>query len=262
MTYQPVVPLSGYTGWRFLQRTLDAQQTAFNESAPVARATDYFRQEISKIQSADDLVKDRRLLSVALGAFGLDDDINNTFFIKKVLEEGIIADDTLANRLSDKRYAALASGFSFDFAVPRTNLTFFADEIIGKFEARQFEQAVGETDNDMRFALNLESGLSGVIEENQSQNAQWFAMMGNPPLRRVFEQALGLPKAIGQIDIDRQLIAFKDRANATFGTDDLSEFSDLETQEKLIRLFLVRGQLDNSSSLSGHSIALSLLQGR
>ncbi len=72
MSFQPVVPLSGYVGWRFLERTIDAQQEAFNTSQPIARATDYFREKIAQVRTADDLVADRQLLSVALGAFGLD----------------------------------------------------------------------------------------------------------------------------------------------------------------------------------------------
>jgi hypothetical protein len=59
-------------------------------------------------------VGDRRLLEVALGAFGLDDDIRNRFFIRKVLEEGTTSPSRrFANRLSDKRYLALAETFGF-----------------------------------------------------------------------------------------------------------------------------------------------------
>ena len=30
MTFQPVIPLTGYTGWRFLARTMDAQKAAYD----------------------------------------------------------------------------------------------------------------------------------------------------------------------------------------------------------------------------------------
>ena len=77
MTFQPIVPLTGYVGWRFLQNTLERQQETFNQSSQVQRDTTYFRENIGKIQTAEELVNDRRLLSVALGAYGLDEDINN-----------------------------------------------------------------------------------------------------------------------------------------------------------------------------------------
>ena len=106
MTFQPVIPLSGYTGWRFLQRTLATQQATFNDSAPVKRATEQFRERIGGVRTAADLVKDRALLQVALGAFGLDDDIDNTYFVQKVLADGTTSDDALSSKLADKRYAA------------------------------------------------------------------------------------------------------------------------------------------------------------
>ena len=103
MSFQPVIPLTGYLGWRFLERTSDAQQDIFAKSQPVQRATDHFREKIGKVNSAADLVNDRQLLSVALGAFGLDADINNRAFIQKVLEDGTLSQDALANRLADNR---------------------------------------------------------------------------------------------------------------------------------------------------------------
>lgn len=262
MTFQPVIPLSGYTGWRFLERTLDKQQLAFNESAPVKRATDYFREKIGTIQTAEDLMKDRRLLTVALGAFGLDEDINNTFFIQKILQDGTIADDALANRLTDQRYREFSRAFGFgEQELPRTALATFADTLIDRYEARQFERAVGEQDNNLRIALNLSTALDDITTQNQSDNARWFGILGNPPVRQVFEGALGLPSSIARIDVDQQLETFKRRAASTFGTDNVADLMDPEAQEKLIRLFLVRSQLETGLSSSSTSIALTLLQG-
>lgn len=261
MSFQPIIPLSGYTGWRFLQRTLDVQQTAFQESQPIARATDYFRENIGKIESAADLVKDRQLLSVALGAFGLDDDINSKFFIEKILSEGTLDPESLANRLSDSRYRNLSDAFGFgDFPFPLTTQPRFVNNIIDRFESRQFERAVGETDNDMRLAMNLSGGLADIAATTTSPNAQWFTLFGNPPLRQVVQTALGLPNEIASVDIDLQLQTFKDRAQSVFGTDKINDFSDPDIQEKMIRLFLIRSESANVSGFSGASIALTLLQ--
>ena len=85
--FQPVVPFGGLAGWRFLQASLPTQQAAHENSGPIQRDVAYFRDNISKITSAEALVSDRRMLSVALGAFGLDGDINNTYFVRTVLEQ-------------------------------------------------------------------------------------------------------------------------------------------------------------------------------
>jgi hypothetical protein len=261
MTFVPVVPFVGYSGWRFLERTLEPQQAAFAKSQPIVRETDYFRDNIGKVMRAEDLVDDRRLLSVALGAFGLDDDIDNRFFIRRVLEDGTINDGALANRLADSRYADFSRAFGFgDRSVPRTITSGFATDLITRYEYRRFEKEVGVQSNDLRLALNLKSGLSDVLGRNSSDGARWFSMMGNSPLRKVFETALGLPSSIASIDIDKQRDIFKSRAQATFGTADMANFANSAQQEKLIRLFLVRSEAAQSGAVSGASTALTLLQ--
>ena len=261
MTFQPVLPLTGYVGWRFLQRTLDTQQATFNDSAPVKRATDHFRDKIGSIRTAEDLVKDRALLGVALGAFGLDDDIDNTYFIKRILSDGTTSSDALSSKLADKRYAAFAREFGFGAGeLPRTGLTFFADKITRLYERKQFERAVGEQDNDLRSALNLSSALGDIVAGSASNNARWFQIMGNPPVRAVFETALGLPGSLARLDLDQQLDNFKTRARSTFGTDQVGDLANPETEEKLVRLFLIRSEANAAAATSAGSVALTLLQ--
>jgi hypothetical protein len=259
--FQPVLPLGGFAGWRFLERTLETQKAAFNESATLVRAVDHFRENISNIKTAEDLVADRQLLSVALGAFGLDDDINNKFFIQKILSDGTTADGALSSRLADKSYASLSAAFGFgDPTGPRVGLTNFADQIIARYENKQFEISVGDQNSDLRLALGLESSLSDVTSQSKSQNAQWFSMMGSPPLRRVFETALGLPASIARIDLDQQLSTFKNRALFVFGTDNISDFTAPEKREDLLRMFLIRSEAQFSSGISSGNIALTLLR--
>jgi hypothetical protein len=261
MTFQPIVPLSGYAGWLFLDRTIDTQRAAFNESPVVVRSTENFRDKIGDIKTAEELVANRELLTVALGAFGLDDDIDSKFFIRKVLEDGTTEPDALANRLADSRYSDLSEAFGFGAdGFLRTGLSFFADEIIDRYEAQQFQKAVGEQNNDLRLALNLGPALADVAAGNGTNNGHWFGMMGNAPLRNLFETALGFPSSFATIDLDRQLEQFKERAQSTFGTDQISDLTEPENQEKLIRLYMLRSEANASFNTSSASVALSLLQ--
>ena len=261
MTFQPIVPVSGNAGWSFLRTTREAQQEAFNNSSVVSRDTDYFRENIGEIQSAEDLVADRRLLTVALGAFGLDEDINNKFYIKTVLEEGVIDPESFANRLTDKRYFALAEAFAFDLSPPKSVLSDFPDKIIEQYKERQFEVAVGNQDGDLRLALSIEREVDSIAEQELSENAAWFTIMGNAPLRRVFELALGLPSEIATVDLDRQLDVFIDKAARVFGVSHPADFQEPELQEKLIRNFLFRSELAASTASTARgTVALSLLQ--
>ena len=261
MTFQPVVPLTGNAGWSFLTRTRDAQEEAFRASSVNARETTYFRENIGDITLAEALVSDRRLMAVALGAFGLDEDINNTFFIRKVLEEGTRDDEAFANRLGDKRYFQMAEAFGFDLNPPNTQRGTFGDDVTKAFLTRQFEVAVGESDPDMRLALGLDRELGNLQERGLSEAAEWFTVLGTPPLRRVFETALNIPAEAAGLDIDRQLEIFRDRAQSVFGVSAPSGFADAERQEDLIRRFLLQSEVSAlSASLTSGSVALSLLQ--
>ena len=97
MGYNVQVADGGYLGWKLLERTLDSQKQVFSKSAEIQRSRDYFVENISKVEAAEDLVGNYKLLSVALRAFGLDDDINNKYFIRKVLEADPDDESSLIN---------------------------------------------------------------------------------------------------------------------------------------------------------------------
>lgn len=260
--FTPVIPASGLVGWRFLQRTYDSQFEAFANSAQLTRSVEYFEEKIKEVSSAEEVVSDRRLLEVALGAFGLQDDIDNRFFIQKILEEGTTNDDSLANRFSDTRYQDISRAFGLGPGeTSQLQSAEFAKDIVARFQANSFEVATGSQDDSMRIALFVQRELPELASDDLSNEAKWFTIMGQPPLRAAFEKALNLPSSFGQVDIDKQLVVFQERARAVFGTDEISEFADRETIDDLITKYVVRSQIDafNSSSSSA-SIALTLLQ--
>lgn len=98
MIFQPVIVGPGLAGWNFLQATYDSQFEAFNRDPVLKRDTEYFAEKIGDVFTPQELVADRRLLSVALGAFGLSDDLNSQAFILKILEDGTGDPSALANR--------------------------------------------------------------------------------------------------------------------------------------------------------------------
>lgn len=263
MTFQPIIPTGGLVGWRFLQRTYEAQFQSYSTSAVNERETKYFLENIGKVRTAEELVADRRLLEVALGAFGLEQDLNNRFFIQKVLSDGTQADDALANRLADKRYRDLADAFGFGpGAVPKTNLPSAMQAIADDNLTTRFEISVGEQDDTMRIALFTQHALPEIAEGTGSEDAKWFDLMGSPPLRSMMETALGLPSSFAQIDIDKQLDVFKDRLQRITGSSDLSQFADAEAVGKLTDTYLARSQIAQlQSTISPAQTALILLGG-
>lgn len=261
MIFQPVVPFGGLAGWAFLNRTMERQTELFNRSPVIVRDTDYFERRIGSVKTAEDLVADRRLLRVALGAFGLSEDIDSRALIRKVLEEGVARDNSLANRLTDRRYRQLAEAFGFgDGPVPRTQAAGFGREIAQRYSRREFEVAVGDQDQALRLALNSQRDLSDIGAEQTGANTKWLRILGTPPLRQVFETALGLPRSFGQLDLDRQLEILKTRAARQLDVSDPAQLAEPQIQDQLIRRFLMRDQINGLAVQSAQAIALSLLQ--
>lgn len=255
----PVLPVGGVAGWNFLSRTMSSQKQAVAASAVTQREMTYFRERIGGVTEARQLVEDFTLLKVALGAFGLQDDQANRFFIRKVLEEGTTEKSSLANRLSDPRYKQLSAAFGFgNEAGPLTKNEGFADKILSEYRDQTFEVAVGRVDPNMRLALGLSRELDRVIDGVESKNAQWFSVMGAPPLRAVFDKALGFPKSFAALDIDQQLTMFRARSQTVFGVSEVADFSEPEMTDALRTRFLLMSEIDGSSQRALSSPVLSL----
>lgn len=239
---------------------MEKQQATFHSSAPIQRDEVYFREKIAQISSAEDLISDRRLLRIALGAFGLDADINSGFFIRKVLEEGTLSQDSLANKLADKSYLALSKAFGFgDYTSPRTAQPDFAETILAQYRERQFEIAVGDQHESLRLVMVAKRELPEIATKAMSEDGKWFTMLGSAPLRSVIETALGLPSSFVAIDLDQQMMALREKADAVFGSPDPAVFAEPAKLDKLLKLYLLRSEAATSGG-SGQSAALQILR--
>lgn len=259
MSFQPQIPISGIAGWRFLERTQASQQAVFEKGPELQRDIAHFAEKIGSITSAAELVADRRLLKVALGAFGLEGEIDKRAFMRKVLEDDLADPRALANRLTEPAYRKLAVAFGFgDAGGARTGEPGFAARLISDYKTRAFEAAVGESDNSMRLAMNFRREMA---ELSQGEGGSWFRVLGSKPLREVFEKAFGLPAQFGRIDVDQQREVLRDKTSGLFGSDKLTAFQDPAAVEKIINRFLARSQIENGLAVSGAaSNALALLQ--
>lgn len=263
MFFQPVVGAGGYSGWLVLQRTEPRQREIFEQSPTLERNVEYFRENIQNALSAKDLVSDRRLLTVALGAFGLDDELNKQAFVQKILEEGTETTDTFANRLNEPRFIALADAFGYGNASNGADILAegFTEDIIARYKTRAFDLAVGEVDNDARLALNYRREISDIVSEDSSQETIWFRIMGQQPIKEVLETALNLPSEISQLDIDRQRELFEDKAARILGSSDPAVLSDPDVLDDVLRrFFLIRQAESGPTSSTPGFTALSLLQ--
>lgn len=264
MPISPAVPFGGIAGLRFLDRTYDRQFEVFNRSPEIQREIDYFRENAGSIATLDQLMGDRRILSVVLGAFGLEDDVNKGAFIRKVIDEGTLDPSAFANRLVEPAYRELseALGFgNFDGAGTlvlegtRTNL-------LDRFTERQFESAVGDINVDMRLALNFRREAAVIAEGSASTRTKWLQLLGSPPLRQVIETTLNLPSEFAAIELDQQVDEISRRSESLFGITDPAQLSDPEVLGRVVDRFVSNSQIAQgvtNTSVRG-AVALSLLQ--
>lgn len=261
MSFTPLVPLGGVPGLRFLSRTLPMQEAALARAPEHARPLAHFRATMPGIASAEALVADRRLLTVTLGAFGLDDDLPNRFFIRRVLEGGAEGRDALAMRLADSRYREMAATLGFDRNPPLTRDPALVEELATRYVARQVERAVGAQDENLRLALNARRELPGLARRAGDDDVRWLRILGNPPLRKVVETALGLPKEFAALDLDRQVVELRRRARPALGIDRVEDLGRPETLGRMIDRFLFRAQASQGPAAGTPGLAaLTLLQ--
>lgn len=180
---------------------------------------------------------------------------------------GALAQDRQIAALRSQTEALFGSGTVAQFAdrgtlnmLSQRYVDRFASDVLTNFHARQFEEAIGRQDPSMRLAMALQRDLAQLASSDQSDSGKWFRILGTPSMRQVFETAFHLPSSFGSLDLDRQVDILKSRTQRVFGQDDISQFAEPATMDKLIRQFFIGEQLSEIRSVATPSAALMLLQ--
>lgn len=256
-----VIGQGGLSGWRLLQRTGDKQLQMVARDPQVARDRAHFEQAKVHYGSADAIVGDFQTLKVALTAFGLEEDLPNKAFIRKILESDLGDPKSLANRLSDKRYRDLAEAFGLGTEGARPDPEDVAQRVGASFLEREYERQVGEADPNLRLAMNARRELASMADRTSTEKTKWYEVLGSPPLRSVLEGALALPKDSSRMPIDAQMEMFRKAAERRFGSDFFRQLQDPARLDKVIDSFLVQAEVSESKSRGPYSVALAILRG-
>lgn len=257
--FQPAIPLSGIGGWRFLQDTYSRQLDSFSDSPQVRNDRDYMLEKLSHRLTVDEFMSDRRLLRVTMTAFGLGGEEWKGGFIRKALEEVGDPESTFLARLNNTKYTKFAEALApIDGSIIMSSGELA--KIAVNFEAQSFRTAVGEVDDSMRLALNFQAEIPEMTGNDASDKTILYRILGDVPVRTVFETAFSLPQGISSLDLDRQADIFKEKITSVLGINDLSELAEPDVTEKLIHRYLAMETIENgSTSYSSASAALTLL---
>lgn len=259
MSYQPVIPLTGYNGWKFLESTLDKQIENYSDSASVKNDRDYFEQKMSSPITMEDFLSDTRLLRISLTAFDLGGEEWKGGFIRHVMEERADPDSTFLKRLNNTAY----TNFADTFALEDGKVSLSADTIAtlgDQFELASFRSAVGDVDNNMKLSLNFQAKIGELVRAESSETANLYRLLGDVPVRTVLETALNLPGDFNSLDLDLQAKILKERMLSVFSISSVSDITKPEVVDKAIQRFHTMDMIESGqSSLSSGSVALTLL---
>ncbi len=198
---------------------LTRYQTMTAAEPAVKSATTYYQANIGKATSIQDFVGNYRLLSYALDAYGLGDQINATALITKVLEGGVTNPKSLANTLSDSRWKAFAA--AFDFVGKGASSVSSASAVkstTADYVEQQLERDQGAQDVGVQLALYFQRVAPTVSSE--------YGILADPNLLEVAQTIFGLSPATSATNIDAQAKALST----------LMPISDLQDPKKLQQL--------------------------
>ncbi len=185
----------------------------------VKTATAYYEANIGKVTSIQDFVGNYRLLSYALDAYGLGDQINAKALIAKVLEGGVSDPKSLANTLSDSRWKAFATAFNFvGGGASSVSSASAVQATTADYVQQQLESDQGGQDVGVQLALYFQRVAPTVSSE--------YGILADPNLLEVAQTIFGLSPATSATNVDAQAQALSK----------MMPLSDLQDPAKLQQL--------------------------
>ena len=196
MSFQPVDPAPRHRRLALPRAHPGDAAGGVREGRRAPREIAYFEEKIAAVTTAADLVADRRLLKVALGAFGLEGEIDKKAFIRKVLEEGTTDRGRLADPADRPGLAQARRRLRLRRRRRRAHRRGRASPpaIVAAYKTRAFEAAVGEADNDMRLAMNFRREIADA--RRAARAAAGTRCSARSRCAQVFEKAFGLPTPV------------------------------------------------------------------
>ena len=259
MVFQPVIPLSGFGGWNFLQSTYDAQLETFSNSPQIKNDIEYFKEKFRESMPVEDFLSDRRLRRISMTAFGLSGEEWKTGYVRTVLDEVQDPESSFLSRLNNPQYSKFAEAMRpVDGKILLTVNDL--DDITARFSAESFELAVGEQDNAMRLSLNYQAEVSELVTEGSSDQTILYRLLGSVPMRTVLASALGIPTDVQQLDIDRQAEILDEKLQSQFGISSVQDLKNPDLVDRVVsRYMALQGLNTNAAATGPNATALVLL---
>ncbi|MBR1179866.1 DUF1217 domain-containing protein [Bradyrhizobium sp. KB893862 SZCCT0404] len=239
--------LSTIADYTRLTTDLGKSMTQVAQEPDVSRETDYFLSHIGNVKTIDDFLKDYRLYSYAMKAYGLSDMTYAKAFMRKVLTEGVSDSAAFANKLTDTRYRQFATAFNFAALGDQATQTSAATTgTATQYVTQTMEEKAGDQNEGLRLALYFTRKASTITSAYQ--------ILADKAMTQVVQTAMGWPATISSSDIDVQAKMITDKI-------DLTDFQDPAKVTKFVQRFAAMWDATQAQSDNSTNPALVLIAG-
>lgn len=237
-----------YISYRSAIDNMSKTLNSLMKQPQVEHETAYYAHYITDVTSVDAFLKDDRLYSYAMRAWGLENMTYAKGMIRKVL-----TDHEFVAGLVDKRYQAFADAFNFvkygDKATQQDSAT---RATVNKYMQQTLEVQTGQSNEGTRLALYFNRTVSEMVRAGRLSEESWsYQIISDKALCGVVFTALGIPENVGASDIEAQ----KKMMESHMSYQDLVDPAGLE---KFVARFSAMYDVQKRPQVSP---ALSLLQG-
>jgi hypothetical protein len=210
----------------------------------VKTATAYYQANIGKVTTVQGLVSNYRLLSYALQAYGLGDQVDDKALITKVLEGGVTNPKSLANTLPNPAWKAFAAAFDFGATgAAAPNSASSVATTTNDYVEQQLESDQGETDPGVQLALYFARVAPTVTSA--------YGILGNQNLLEVVQTIFGLSSTASTSQIDAE-------AAAVTKLVPIADLQDPKKLQNLVERFTAGYDADyGPTSLTGGSLKVA-----
>lgn len=230
---------------RFLD---DNERTAAREAA--TKKAEVYQERIQSIDTVKELLADRDVIDVVIGAYGLDPEDVTDDFLKQVFASDLSDPKSFVNQQPDSRWTELVASFNFDANGNLTRETIGTVqqrgetlETVNKYLRQTLEETEGASNEAVRLALYFERTAPNITDA--------YGLIADDALMAVFRTTFGFSDEFSNMDVDQQARIINDNL-------DLADLQDLTKLERFLQRYTAMYDTENASFSNS---AVSILSG-
>ena len=206
----------------------------------VKEQTAYYKANIGNVKTPADLVKNYRLFSYVMTAYGLGD--MTTYgkgLIEKVLDQGTYSQKDLAYTLHNPQILALAQAFNFTAnGDSTTSSTTVQSGVVNSYVEQTLEINQGKSAPGVQLAM--------YFQQNAPKITSSYSILADKSLLTVVQTALGISPYTSMQNIDTQASGITKKL-------DINDFKDPTKLNRFIEKFCALYDANNSGASASQS---------